>query len=177
MPRSPSPKEISRDAMAVCGSQAATAERFVCLRDQRRRAALHNRRPSPPHPEAKGILRWHSSRESLALMSSEIFQLFPDRQFVDACQVRGLSDGAESFRAMAMVAMSGEKHSPKGVSARGGRDRCGRPCDIGRDPGRRIVACQKQAAEPQPTTACEPLSFIEMPDPLTRRTGSPFFRL
>ena len=77
-------------------------------------------------------------------MRSEIFQLFPDCQFVHACQVRRVTDGAETFRAVTMVAMPGEKHSTKGVSARGGRDRCGRPFDIGRDPRRRIVSRLKQ---------------------------------
>jgi hypothetical protein len=54
-------------------------------------------------------------------MTPEIFQLFPDRQPVNAGQVRRVANGAEAFRSVAMVAASGEKHPTKGVSPSGCR--------------------------------------------------------
>ena len=107
----------------VRGSRAATAERFVCPEDRRRLAASRNRRPqSATSRDERDSAIAFMTREA-ALMRSEIFQLFPDGQSIDACQVRGVTDGAETFRAMAMVAASGEQHSPESISARGGRDR------------------------------------------------------
>ena len=77
-----------------------------------------NKRPRLPRPGTKATPRSASIVRDSRLCAAKIFQLFPDCELVDACQVRSEATGAESFRAMAMFATLRQQHSTKSISRR-----------------------------------------------------------